>query len=255
MIKTAKLKIAVGFVLTAFTAGTAYSEQNMSPVSVFGSQDETQQAGSAHFISDEELKNKGYTDPERILNRIPGVYSQTEDGFGLRTNIGMRGVAPLRTQKVNILEDGVLQGPAVYSNFSMYFFPDSGRMEGIEVLKGPASIGTGPRTTAGTINFISRQVPTAQSEGHYSLTFGDDGWTRNHTYYGGNITPSIGYVFEYHDYRSDGFKNIKGTGNPGDTGFDKQSDLFKIRYTPQGSAWNQYYELSSQNSSETSSME
>ena len=252
MKKTAKLQLAVGFVLTTFTAGNAFSEQNMSPVSVFGSQDETQQAGSAHFISDEEIKASGYTDPERLLNRIPGVYSQTEDGFGLRSNIGMRGVATLRTQKVNILEDGILQGPAVYSNFSMYFFPDSGRMEGIEVLKGPASIGTGPRTTAGTINFISRSIPTAQSEGHYSVTFGDDGYTRNHTYYGGNITPSLGYVFEYHDYRSDGFKSIKGTGNPGDTGFDKQSDLFKIRYTPQGSSWNQYFELSSQNTTETS---
>ncbi|MEC7832873.1 MAG: TonB-dependent receptor [Pseudomonadota bacterium] len=252
MKKTSKLQLAVVFVLTTFTAGNAFSEQNMSPVSVFGSQDETQQAGSAHFISDEEIKASGYTDPERLLNRIPGVYSQTEDGFGLRSNIGMRGVATLRTQKVNILEDGILQGPAVYSNFSMYFFPDSGRMEGIEVLKGPTSIGTGPRTTAGTINFISRSIPTAQSEGHYSVTFGDDGYTRNHTYYGGNITPSLGYVFEYHDYRSDGFKSIKGTGNPGDTGFDKQSDLFKIRYTPQGSSWNQYFELSSQNTTETS---
>ena len=252
MHKIARLKFTIGFALSVLVIGTAYSEENMAPVSVFGSQDETQQAGSAHFIDDTELKTLNYTDPERILNRIPGVYSQTEDGFGLRTNLGMRGVAPLRTQKINVLEDGILQGPAVYSNFSMYFFPDVGRMEGVEVLKGPAAIGTGPRTTAGTVNFISRQVPTADSEGHYSLTFGDDGFTRNHTYYGGNITPSIGYVFEYHDYRSDGFKSIKGTGNPGDTGFDKQSDLFKIRYTPQSSVWSQYFELSSQNTTETS---
>jgi len=241
------------FMLTiAVTTGVSYAEENMSPVSVFGSQDETQQAGSAHFIGDAEIKKLNYTDPERILNRIPGIYSQTEDGYGLRTNLGMRGVAPLRTTKVNILEDGVLQGPAVYSNASMYFFPDAGRMEGIEVLKGPAAIGTGPRTTAGTINFISRSIPTTGSEGHYSFTFGDDGFSRNHTYYGGNITPSIGYVFEYHDYRADGYKTIKGTNNPGDTGFDKQTDLFKIRYTPQGSAWNQYFELSSSNTEETS---
>ena len=36
--------------------------EEMSPVSVFGSQDETQQAGSAHFISDNEMKSKGYTE-------------------------------------------------------------------------------------------------------------------------------------------------------------------------------------------------
>jgi len=133
----------------------------------------------------------------------------------------------------------------------MYFFPDVGRMEGVEVLKGAAAIGQGPRTTAGTINFLSRSIPTVGSEGHYSITMGDDGFSRNHTYYGGNIG-SIGYVFEYHDHRADGFKNIKGTGNRTDSGFDKQTDLLKLRYTPANSAWNQTFEILSSNTTETS---
>ena len=240
--------LAVSSLILASTV--TYAEE-MSPVSVFGSQDETQQAGSAHFISDEEMKAKGYTDAERVLNRIPGVYSQTEDGYGLRTNLGMRGTSALRTTKINILEDGVPQGPAIYSNGSMYFFPDVGRMEGVEVLKGAAAISHGPRTTAGTINFLSRSIPTTGSEGHYSITGGDDGFSRNHTYYGGNIG-SIGYVFEYHDYRADGYKNIKGTGNSTDSGFDKQTDLMKLRYTPANSVWNQTFEILSSNTSETS---
>jgi Fe(3+) dicitrate transport protein len=227
-----------------------YAEE-MSPVSVFGSQDETQQAGSAHFIGDDEMKEMGYTDAERVLRRIPGVYSQTEDGYGLRTNLGMRGTSALRTTKINVLEDGVPQGPAIYSNGSMYFFPDVGRMEGVEVLKGAAAIGNGPRTTAGTINFLSRSIPTAGAEGHYSTTFGDDGFSRNHTYYGGNIG-SIGYVFEYQNHGADGYKNIKGTGNNTDSGFDKQTDLTKLRYTPSNSAWNQTFEIMSSNTSETS---
>ena len=232
-------------------ASTVTYAEDMSPVSVFGSQDETQQAGSAHFISDEEMKEKGYTDAERVLNRIPGVYSQTEDGYGLRTNLGMRGTSALRTTKINILEDGVPQGPAIYSNGSMYFFPDVGRMEGVEVLKGAAAISHGPRTTAGTINFLSRSIPTTGNEGHYSITAGDDGFSRNHTYYGGNIG-SIGYVFEYHDHRADGYKNIKGTGNSTDSGFDKQTDLMKLRYTPANSVLNQTFEFLSSNTSETS---
>ena len=240
--------LAVSSLILASTV--TYAEE-MSPVSVFGSQDETQQAGSAHFISDEEMKAKGYTDAERVLNRIPGVYSQTEDGYGLRTNLGMRGTSALRTTKINILEDGVPQGPAIYSNGSMYFFPDVGRMEGVEVLKGAAAISHGPRTTAGTINFLSRSIPTTGSEGHYSITGGDDGFSRNHTYYGGNIG-SIGYVFEYHDHRADGYKNIKGTGNSTDSGFDKQTDLMKLRYTPANSVWNQTFEILSSNTSETS---
>ena len=227
-----------------------YAEE-MSPVSVFGSQDETQQAGSAHFIGDDEMKEMGYTDAERVLRRIPGVYSQTEDGYGLRTNLGMRGTSALRTTKINVLEDGVPQGPAIYSNGSMYFFPDVGRMEGVEVLKGAAAIGNGPRTTAGTINFLSRSIPTTGTEGHYSATLGADGFSRNHTYYGGNIG-SMGYVFEYHDYRADGYKNIKGTGGNTDSGFDKQTDLVKFSYTPSNSSWNQTFEIMSSNTSETS---
>ena len=70
----------------------------------------------------------------------------------------MRGVSALRTTKVNITEDGILQGPAVYSNPSMYFFPDVGDAEGIEVLKGAAAIGNGPRTTAGAINIIYQEA-------------------------------------------------------------------------------------------------
>ena len=85
----------------------------------------------------------------------------------------------------------------------------------------------------------------------YSITGGDDGFSRNHTYYGGNIG-SVGYVFEYHDYRADGYKNIKGTGNDTDSGFDKQTDLIKLRYTPMNSAWNQTFEITSSNTSETS---
>ncbi len=242
------LSISAALILTTNISDA----EDLGSVSVFGSQDETQQAGSAHFIGDDEIKKWNYTDPERILSRIPGVYSQTEDGYGLRTNIGMRGVNPLRTSKINTMEDGVLQGPAQYSNFSMYFYPDTGRMEGVEVLKGPAAVGTGPKTTAGTVNWISRTVPTQGTKGHYSFTLGDDGFSRNHAYYGAQLSPSISYVFEVHDYRADGFKSIKGTSNPGDTGFDKTSDLFKIRYTPVGSKWNQYFELSSQNTEETS---
>ena len=223
--------------------------EEISPVTIFGTQDTTTTAGSAHFIDDAEMRRNGYTDAERILNRIPGIYSQSEDGYGLRTNLGMRGTSALRTTKINVLEDGVPQGPAIYANGSMYFFPDVGRMEGVEVLKGAAAIGHGPRTTAGTINFISRSVPTAGSEGHYSLTFGDDGFSRNHTYYGGNIG-SIGYVFEYQDHRADGFKTIGGTGNP-DGGFDKQTDLFKLRWNF-GGEWDQSFELTSSNTTEKS---
>lgn len=233
-------------ILIAFLSSNAFAD-DLAPLSIFGGQTTDEVAGSANFIDDTQMKKSGYTDIERLLNEVPGVYSQTEDGLGLRTNIGMRGVSALRTTKVNITEDGILQGPAVYSNPSMYFFPDVGRAEGMEILKGAAAIGTGPRTTAGAINIISRSVPT-ENEGYYGFTMGDDNYHRNHTYYGG-VMGNLSYVVELSNVATDGYKEIEAaSGNDTNAGYRKQSDLFKLRYTMPSS----YIEFSSQNTSETS---
>ena len=234
-------------ILIAFFVSTNAISEELSPLSIFGGQSTDEIAGSANFIDDAQIKKSGYTDIERQLNEVPGVYSQTEDGLGLRTNIGMRGVSAKRTTKVNITEDGILQGPAVYSNPSMYFFPDTGRAEGIEVLKGAAAIGTGPRTTGGAINIISRSIPT-ESEGFYSFTMGDNNYHRNHTYFGDTMG-NLSYVFEIQNTATDGYKEVEAaSGNDTNAGFRKQSDLFKLRYTMPSS----YVEFSSQNTTETS---
>jgi len=234
-------------ILIAFLSSNAFAD-DLAPLSIFGGQAESEIAGSATYIGDDELKKSGYTDTERLMGRVPGVFSQTEDGLGLRTNIGMRGTNPNRTTKINITEDGILQGPAVYSNPSMYFYPDVGDAEGIEVLKGATAISNGPRTTAGAINYLSRSVPTEGSKGYFNQSFGDESYLRNHFYYGATMG-NLSYVFETHKTAYDGFKDIDaGAGNDTNSGFRKNSDLFKIRYTMPSS----YMELSSQNTSETS---
>ena len=234
-------------ILIAFLSSNVFAD-DLAPLSIFGGQAESEIAGSATYIGDDELKKSGYTDTEKIMGRVPGVFSQTEDGLGLRTNIGMRGTNPNRTTKINITEDGILQGPAVYSNPSMYFYPDAGDAEGIEVLKGAAAIGNGPRTTSGAINYLSRSVPTTGSKGYFKQDFGDESYKRNHFYYG-NTMGNLSFVVETHKTAYDGHKDIDaGSGNDTNSGFRKNSDLFKIRYTMPSS----YMELSSQNTSETS---
>ncbi len=233
-------------ILIAFLSSNVIAD-DLKPLSIFSGQTESEIAGSASFISDEELKKSGYTDTERIMGRVPGVFSQTEDGLGLRTNIGMRGANPNRTTKVNITEDGILQGPAVYSNPSMYFYPDVGDAEGIEVLKGATAISNGPRTTSGAINYLSRSVPTTGTKGYFNMQAGDEGYVRNHMYYGANMG-ALSFVVETHKVNYDGHKLIDGQDNDENTGYRKNSDLFKIRYTMPSS----YMEFSSQNTSETS---
>ena len=76
-------------ILIAFLSSNAFAD-DLAPLSIFGGQEQSEIAVLLH-IGDEELKKSGYTDTERIMGRVPGVFSQTEDGLGLRTNIGMRG--------------------------------------------------------------------------------------------------------------------------------------------------------------------
>ncbi|MDH4072974.1 MAG: TonB-dependent receptor plug domain-containing protein, partial [Gammaproteobacteria bacterium] len=110
--------------------------------------------GSAHLIDHEALQVYMESDVMRVLRTVPGVYLQEEDGFGLRPNIGIRGSGLDRSARIALLEDGVLIAPAPYSAPAAYYFPTQRRMHALEVLKGPASVAVGPKTTGGAVNLI-----------------------------------------------------------------------------------------------------
>ena len=85
--------------------------------------------GSAYYISPEEIRRLGYTDINRMLKAVPGVNMYEEDGFGLRPNISLRGTKAERSERISIMEDGVLAAPAPYSAPAAYYFPNVARME------------------------------------------------------------------------------------------------------------------------------
>ena len=72
-------------------------------------------AGSGTVFDQEQLDKEDHIDLHQILSAAPGIYVREEDGFGLRPNIGIRGATTDRSQKLTIMEDGVLIGPAPYS--------------------------------------------------------------------------------------------------------------------------------------------
>ena len=139
--------------------------------------------GSVNYISPKELQRFGYSDINRVLKSIPGVNIQEEDGFGLRPNIGLRGTGSERSSKITIMEDGVLMSPAPYTAPSAYYFPTSGRMHAIEILKGSSQIKYGPFTTGGAINLISTPIPS-ESSGIMDISMGNYGLAKMHANYG-----------------------------------------------------------------------
>ncbi|WP_422614482.1 TonB-dependent receptor family protein [Ascidiimonas aurantiaca] len=216
---------------------------------IFGSKFEARnRTGSAYYISPEELKKFDYLDINRVLRSIPGVNYYEEDGFGLRPNISLRGTSPERSAKITIMEDGVLIAPAPYSAPAAYYFPTIARMQAVEILKGSSQVQYGPFTTGGAINMISTQIPDSFSA-RVNATYGSFNSARFHTSVGGNYE-NIGYMIEYLNFNSDGFKNLSSGDN---TGFDKNDLVAKFRIqTSEEAKLQQALELKFQYSDETS---
>tara|TARA_R110002126_G_scaffold291772_2_gene457553 strand:+ start:12615 stop:14846 length:2232 start_codon:yes stop_codon:yes gene_type:complete len=179
--------------------------------------------GSAYYLSPKELQKFGFTDVNRALRTVPGVSIYEEDGFGLRPNISLRGTSPERSAKITIMEDGVLIAPAPYSASSAYYFPTIARMEAVEVLKGSSQVQYGPFTTGGAINMISSQIPT-EFGGKISASYGSFNSRQLHTKIGGGNN-NFGYMVEYLNYGSDGFKTLPSGKN---TGFNKNDLVAKF---------------------------
>lgn len=181
--------------------------------------------GSAHVIDSEALDVFIESDIMRVLRAVPGVYVQEEEGFGLRPNIGIRGSGLDRSARIALLEDGVLIAPAPYSAPSAYYFPTQRRMHSLEVLKGPASVVVGPRTTGGAINMISTPVPETTG-GSIDVRMGDFQTNDAHLNFGGN-GETVSWLLETVQSSSDGFKEIDGPVG-GDTGYHLQDYIAKL---------------------------
>ncbi|WDE05610.1 TonB-dependent receptor [Thalassomonas viridans] len=209
-------------------------DDNIEHLTIFGSAQAVNDVpGSAHMITEEELNKFDFTDIMRTLTSVPGVYVLEEDGYGLRPNIGMRGTGQNRSEKVTVMEDNVLAAPAPYASPSAYYFPTSGRMQQVEVLKGTSSAMYGPRTTGGVINMLSRQIPDEALAGQFNVTTGEDGYAKLHAYAGGS-GEQVSSVFEVFRYQADGFKDINHSDR--DTGFVKNDILAKVRFNSDRSA-------------------
>lgn len=234
----------------AQTEGSGEAPVSLTPVAILGSAAAASQiAGGATYISELELEQFEFTDIQRILRQVPGVSIQLEDGFGLRPNISIRGTPSDRSARITLLEDGVPIAPAPYSAPAAYYFPTAGRLQSIEVLKGPAAILQGPYTTGGAINLLSTRIPEV-ARGQVTLEAGSRGHLRGHAWYGDSLE-NFGYLFEGHEWRSDGFQTIDRSSR--DTGLNKGDYTARFRVNTSPAADNYHaLELKLQDAEETS---
>ncbi len=122
-----------------------------------------QTSGSLQTIDRAELENSRVYNFSEALRKVSGVNVRDEEGFGLRPNIGIRGVNPTRSTRVLLLEDGLPLSYAPYGDNASYYHPPIERFESVEVLKGSGQISYGPTTVAGVVNYITPNPPEKTS--------------------------------------------------------------------------------------------
>jgi Fe(3+) dicitrate transport protein len=118
------------------------------------------------------------------LRKTTGVNVRDEEGFGLRPNIGLRGLNPTRSTKVLLLEDGLFVTYAPYGDNASYYHPPIERFESIEVMKGSSQIAYGPVTLGGVINYLTPAPPLVPS-GYAMVTAGNRDFLDAKVAYGG----------------------------------------------------------------------
>ena len=183
-------------------------------------------AGSASIVSQEDLELYNYQDINRVLRQVPGVEGYDEDGYGNRPNIGFRGGKSERSAGINLMEDGILIAPAPYSAPSAYYFPKVERAKEVEILKGAAAIKTGPRTTSGSLNMITKDIPKDKIA-EIKTSFGSYNSNKSEIIVGQSYK-NMGFLLDYNYMKSDGFKKINGKN---DSGFNIKDVLAKFKIT------------------------
>ena len=192
-----------------------------------GALDESEIPGSMQRLSSKMLRQMSYSNPIQTLHALAGVNLVSEDGFGLRPNVGMRGSGTERSSRITLMEDGVLMAPAPYSAPSAYYFPTMARMEAVEVRKGGSQIAFGPQTAGGALNLVSTAIPDAELAGRVRLETGTYQNQQMHAFVGGT-EGAWGYALEFMQLGSEGFKQLDSGG---DTGFEKTDVVAKLQWT------------------------
>lgn len=173
--------------------------------------DETRKktAGSVTTVGPEELQLQGAGNLGDIFTRLPGVNYIDEDGRGTKPNIGLRGLNPIRSEFLQILNNGVPTQPSLYSEQAGYYGVPAERVAGIEVIKGGASILYGPNTVGGVVNLLSRAPSDQPFAGILDTRISSYGDQSGNLFLSGTLD-RFSYGIEYMKKTGNGFRDSLG---------------------------------------------
>lgn len=165
--------------------------------------------GSGSVLDSQTLTQSRVFTTNEALRKVPGAFVRDEEGFGLRPNIGIRGLNPTRSSKVLLLEDGIPFTLAPYGDNGAYYHPPVDRFDHIEILKGSGQILFGPQTIGGVINYVTPSTPT-RAGGFLTLAPGNQDYFNGHVRLGAPLGRS-GLLFDYVRKQGDGARENIGS--------------------------------------------
>jgi len=180
----AALSSAVAFAVPLPTPDRDSTRKLARVVVVGDKQSAAAQPSSVSLIDAEEIRSARVFSVSEALRKAAGVLTRDEEGFGIRPNIGVRGLNPTRSTKVLLLEDGIPAAYAPYGDNASYYHAPVDRYERIEILKGVGMLRFGPQTIGGVINYITADPPE-EFGGLLSLTGGSRSYFNGHASMGG----------------------------------------------------------------------
>lgn len=176
-------------------------------------------SSSSTTVGEKELREAQPQNSGEMLRRIPGVQVRQEDPSGLRLNIGIRGLSPVRSRLVLMEEDGVPLVVSPYGEPELYYSTDVERVQRLDVIKGSDVLLHGPQTVGAAIE-LHTWDPTLDPKLTLSATGGAYGFGEGLLRYS-DTTNGVGYVAQALYKRSDGVRAM---------GFDVADAFTKVRF-------------------------
>lgn len=173
-------------------------------------------SGARTVIEPEQLHDSGALHIEDALRSVPGVQVLDETGTGVLPNIGLRGLNPLRSERLKMVMDGYPIAIGPYSNVSASLFPVTLQsIDTIDVVRGGAAVHYGPNNVGGVVNFLTKPIPgeTEQTLSERVTIAEDTGHVFHDTYYrvGGFVNDDLALQFQANVQGGEGFREHSET--------------------------------------------
>ncbi len=163
-------------------------------------------SGSGTSIGEREIRNAQPESSSELLRRVPGVQVRQEDPTGLRLNLGVRGLSPIRSRLILMEEDGIPVVVSPYGEPELYYTTAVERVQRLDVIKGSDVLEYGPQTVGAVIE-LHTWNPTERPSWYLSDQVGSRGFGEVIGRYS-NTTNDIGYVAQVMRKSGDGYRNM-----------------------------------------------